>query len=366
MRTPFWPAALKAVKTPRGYNACSSILFTTLFCVLVALVTQTIWPSPLIEHLMISIGYGYSYLVCSQLFYWCLPHWPQHRHTLSAIATSMVVGSVIAYAMLSKYPQFAHVTAMRPIVVLAFIFTGVCSLYFYHREQQQLAQQALAEARHRQTEQDKALLLSQLKQLQSQIEPHFLFNTLATIHALIAVEPHTAQRMLGKLTALLRGSLRRHRQTLVPLTEELALVEAYLKIQQIRLGERLTYCLPQDSTLGQLQFPPLLLQPLVENAVVHGIEPKAEGGTVQISLALQDEKLELAVSDNGIGLVPDVLSDSKSTSAGSHIALENIRQRLAGLFGRAGELCVQQNAHGGVTATLRIDRRQLNNLQGDE
>ncbi|MCX9458756.1 histidine kinase, partial [Vibrio cholerae] len=78
-----------------------------------------------------------------------------------------------------------------------------------HREQQRLAQQALAEARHRQTEQDKALLLSQLKQLQSQIEPHFLFNTLATIHALIMVEPQTAQQMLGKLTALLRGSLRR-------------------------------------------------------------------------------------------------------------------------------------------------------------
>ncbi|MGL4824232.1 MAG: sensor histidine kinase [Plesiomonas shigelloides] len=377
MRTPFWQAAFKAVKTPRWYNARSSILFTTLFCVLVALVTQTIWPSPLIEHLMISIGYGYSYLVCSLLLYWRLPAWPQHRHTLVALATSMLVGSASAYAMLSKYPQFAHLTAMRPIVVLAFIFTGVCSLYFYHREQQRLAQQALAEARHRQTEQDKALLLSQLKQLQSQIEPHFLFNTLATIHALIMVEPQTAQQMLGKLTALLRGSLRRHRQTLVPLAEELALVEAYLEIQQIRLGERLTYRLPQDSELGQLQFPPLLLQPLVENAVVHGIEPKAEGGEVQISLSLQDEQLELAVSDNGVGLAPnlsdaasDVHSDAYSAAsraiAGSHIALENIRQRLAGLFGHAGELRVQQNARGGVTATLRIDRRQLSRLPEGE
>ncbi|MGL4458200.1 MAG: hypothetical protein ACRCUB_07365, partial [Plesiomonas shigelloides] len=114
MRTPFWQAALKAVKTPRWYNARSSILFTTLFYVLVALVTQTIWPSPLIEHLMISIVYGYSYLVCSLLLYWRLPNWPQHRHSLVALATSMLVGSASAYAMLSKYPQFAHLTAMRP------------------------------------------------------------------------------------------------------------------------------------------------------------------------------------------------------------------------------------------------------------
>lgn len=317
---------------------------------------------------MISFGYGYSYLGSSLLLYWWRPHWPQHRHTAVVLVAAMLLGSLGAYAMLSKYPQFAHLTAMRPIVVLAFIFTGICSLYFYHREQQRIAQQALADARHRQTEQDKALLLSQLKQLQSQIEPHFLFNTLATINALIMVEPHTAQQMLGKLTALLRGSLRRHRQTLVPLAEELALVEAYLEIQKIRLGDRLNYTLPAQSDLGQLQFPPLLLQPLVENAVVHGIEPKSEGGMVHITLALLDSQLALTVSDNGCGLSPLEAEPSTvpaSTVPDSHIALENIRQRLSGLFGHGGMLRVQQNEQGGVTATLRIDRARLNSIQGE-
>ncbi|TVN18095.1 sensor histidine kinase, partial [Vibrio cholerae] len=204
-------------------------------------------------------------------------------------------------------------------------------------------------------EQEKALLLSQLKQLQSQMEPHFLFNTLANINALIAVEPYKAQLMLEKLTELLRGTMRLRRTNTGDLREEMQLIDAYLGIQKIRLGERLEYTLPELSELGTLGMPPMLIQPLVENAVSHGIEPKAEGGTIRVRIEVADDWFELSVEDNGMGL--------SDTPKGNGIALQNVRDRLSGLFGHEGLLTVAQNCSGGVTATLRIRLHHLQGLQ---
>lgn len=135
-------------------------------------------------------------------------------------------------SMAAHYPGFDEFSAYKPIIFLGFIFSAVCFLYFYSHEQKILAQGALEAARRRQSEQEKALLLSQLKQLQSQMEPHFLFNTLANINALIAVEPYKAQLMLEKLTELLRGTMRLRRTNTGDLREEMQLIDAYLGIQK--------------------------------------------------------------------------------------------------------------------------------------
>ncbi|KAF1033818.1 MAG: Sensor histidine kinase BtsS [Burkholderia lata] len=143
---------------------------------------------------------------------------------------------------------------------------------------------------------------ARLALLQAQIEPHFLFNTLANVQSLIERDPARASTMLGSLNRYLRASLRRTRDATSTLGEELDLVEALLKIASIRLGERLSYAIDVPADLHALLFSPLLLQPLVENALLHGIEPSIDGGVIVIRGRMRGDRLELNVIDTGVGL----------------------------------------------------------------
>ncbi|WP_275725657.1 sensor histidine kinase [Vibrio furnissii] len=333
-----------------------SLTFTALFCFVIALGTQAIWPSPLRGHLIISFGYGVSAYLCALVLGAVFPSLSTRHVNLLALAGAMVLGTTNAYIWLNQYPGFDTLAALKPVMMLGLMFTALCFFYFYAHEQKLVAENALEVAKRRQSEQEKALLLSQLKQLQSQIEPHFLFNTLANVNALIASEPHKAQRMLEKLTDLLRSSMR-HREGVSTLKDELELIDAYLGIQSIRLGNRLRYSLPNDPQWHALCLPPMLLQPLVENAIEHGIEPKAEGGEVNVTIERQQDAIVLTVSDNGAGL--------GEIPKGNGIALENVRQRLQGLFGRDAKFTLTQNAKGGVTAAIRIAEHAMTHLQGE-
>ncbi|WHR54118.1 histidine kinase [Vibrio furnissii] len=333
-----------------------SLTFTALFCFVIALGTQAIWPSPLRGHLIISFGYGVSAYLCALVLGAVFPSLSTRHVNLLALAGAMVLGTTNAYIWLNQYPGFGTLAALKPVMMLGLMFTALCFFYFYAHEQKLVAENALEVAKRRQSEQEKALLLSQLKQLQSQIEPHFLFNTLANVNALIASEPHKAQRMLEKLTDLLRSSMR-HREGVSTLKDELELVDAYLGIQSIRLGNRLRYSLPTDPQWHALCLPPMLLQPLVENAIEHGIEPKAEGGEVNVTIERLQDAIVLTVSDNGAGL--------GEIPKGNGIALENVRQRLHGLFGRDAKFTLTQNAKGGVTAAIRIAEHAMTHLQGE-
>ncbi|WP_158108459.1 sensor histidine kinase [Vibrio furnissii] len=332
-----------------------SLTFTALFCFVIALGTQAIWPSPLRGHLIISFGYGVSAYLCALVLGAVFPSLSTRHVNLLALAGAMVLGTTNAYIWLNQYPGFDTLAALKPVMMLGLMFTALCFFYFYAHEQKLVAENALEVAKRRQSEQDKALLLSQLKQLQSQIEPHFLFNTLANVNVLIASEPHKAQRMLEKLTDLLRSSMR-HREGVSTLKDELELIDAYLGIQSIRLGNRLRYSLPNDPQWHALCLPPMLLQPLVENAIEHGIEPKAEGGEVNVTIERLQDAIVLTVSDNGAGL--------GEIPKGNGIALENVRQRLHGLFGRDAKFTLTQNAKGGVTAAIRIAEHAMTHLQG--
>lgn len=333
-----------------------SLTFTALFCFVIALGTQAIWPSPLRGHLIISFGYGVSAYLCALVLGAVFPSLSTRHVNLLALAGAMVLGTTNAYIWLNQYPGFDTLAALKPVMMLGLMFTALCFFYFYAHEQKLVAENALEVAKRRQSEQEKALLLSQLKQLQSQIEPHFLFNTLANVNVLIASEPHKAQRMLEKLTDLLRSSMR-HREGVSTLKDELELIDAYLGIQSIRLGNRLRYSLPNDPQWHALCLPPMLLQPLVENAIEHGIEPKAEGGEVNVTIERQQDAIVLTVSDNGAGL--------GEIPKGNGIALENVRQRLHGLFGRDAKFMLTQNAKGGVTAAIRIAEHAMTHLQGE-
>ncbi|ACH63502.1 two component sensor histidine kinase [Aliivibrio fischeri MJ11] len=329
-----------------------SLLITTVFCVVIAMMTSNIWPSPFYEHIIISLGYGYSAVLCSFVLENNFPTLKKAYSTVLAMVLSITLGTFHASLWLNKYEDFATLEALQPIVLLGLIFTAICFYYFHAAEKTMLAEQALALSKRKQLEQEKALVLSQLSQLQSQIEPHFLFNTLANISALIELDSNKAKLMLEKLTDLLRGSLKTNRNPLITVEQEIELLNAYLSIQQIRLGERLTYEI-DNQIVEPISLPPLLIQPLVENAITHGIEPSAQGGQLMVQFKQENNQFIVVISDNGIGL------ESVSPSKGHGMSLNNIKQRLHDLFDGSASVRITENKDGGVNAELTIPLDKL-------
>jgi|HubBroStandDraft_6_1064221.scaffolds.fasta_scaffold76556_2 hypothetical protein len=203
--------------------------------------------------------------------------------------------------------------------------------------------------RRRTAEIERAQAVSELALLQAQIEPHFLFNTLSHVQGTVEHEPAVAKNMLEHLSVYLRGTLHRSRESQHHLGEEQDLVTALLAIAAMRLGSRLRYQVCIDPSLRSLSLPPLLLQPIVENAIRHGIDPAIDGGEIRVDAERLGEDLILRVTDTGRGL---------TTGAPEGIGLSNVRARLAGIYGDKGRLSLFSNpAPRGVIAELRLPAR---------
>jgi len=194
------------------------------------------------------------------------------------------------------------------------------------------------------------LVQARLQALRMQLNPHFLFNTLNTISALIHENPDAADRMIVRLSELLRRTLDRGDVQEVPLREELEFLRSYLDIEQMRFPDRLTVTFDIEPKTQELLVPQLILQPLVENALRHGILPREEAGRVEISARVVDgQHLELRVRDNGNGLPA-----ANGSPGREGIGLQNVRSRLAQLYGAAQQLQIGNAATGGVEARIRI------------
>jgi two-component system, LytTR family, sensor kinase len=194
------------------------------------------------------------------------------------------------------------------------------------------------------------LVQARLQALRMQINPHFLFNTLNTISALIHENPDAADRMIVRLSELLRRTLDRGDVQEVPLREELEFLRLYLGIEQMRFPDRLTVTFDIEPKTQDWLVPHLILQPLVENALRHGILPREEAGRVEISAHLVDgQHLELKVRDNGNGL-----RDANGSPGRQGIGLQNIRARLTQLYGDAQKFEIANAATGGVEARIVI------------
>jgi sensor histidine kinase YesM len=202
--------------------------------------------------------------------------------------------------------------------------------------------------RHRAAEMERQRIEAQLKMLQAQIEPHFLFNTLANLDALIQTDPRRARAMLGHLNDYLRATLAATRCERSTLADEFALLRGYLEVQGMRMGERLRFRLELPESLAQAGLPPMLLQPLVENSLKHGLEPKVEGGEVKVSAREEGDRLVLEVADTGLG-------KANGSTAGTGVGLANVRERLAAAYDGA-KVEAGANPAGGYTVTLSIPR----------
>ena len=202
--------------------------------------------------------------------------------------------------------------------------------------------------RHRAAEMQRQAVQAQLKLLQAQIEPHFLFNTLANLDALIQTDPQRARAMLGHLNDYLRATLAATRRERSTLADEFALLRGYLEVQGMRMGERLQFKLELPDSLAQADVPPMLLQPLVENSLKHGLEPKVEGGEVKVTAREEGDRLVLEVADTGLG-------KANGSTGGTGVGLANVRERLAAAY-EGAKLEAGMNPAGGYTVTLSIPR----------
>jgi signal transduction histidine kinase len=204
-------------------------------------------------------------------------------------------------------------------------------------------------ARHRAEEMQRQAVEAQLKMLQAQIEPHFLFNTLANLDALIQTDPKRARAMLGHFNAYLRATLAATRRERSTLADEFALLRGYLEVQGMRMGERLRFSLELPDSLAQADLPPMLLQPLVENSLKHGLEPKVEGGEVKVSAREEGGRLVLEVADTGLG-------KANGATGGTGVGLANVRERLAAAYDNNAKVEAGANPAGGYTVRLSIPR----------
>jgi len=209
-------------------------------------------------------------------------------------------------------------------------------------------------AKARAIEAERRATAAQLKLLQAQIEPHFLFNTLANVHSLIDHDTARAKAMLGAFTDYLRASLGGLRRDEVTLGEELALAEAYLRVQATRMEGRLRFSIEADEAARHALLLPLVLQPLVENAVQHGLEPQVEGGSVAVRARVEGDEVVVEVRDDGRGLDA---SPAPTGRRGAGLALANVRERLAARFGARASLTLAP-ARPGTLATLRLPREE--------
>jgi LytS/YehU family sensor histidine kinase len=235
-------------------------------------------------------------------------------------------------------------------MLTAIIFSSATLYFFITRSRLRHRNEMIEQERTRRMAVEKEFLSANLRMLQAQIEPHFLFNTLSNILSLIDTHPAKGKSMLLDLTKYLRTSLSRTLPEKTTLDQEIAMLRAYLNIQKIRMDERLNFIIDVPENLRQLSFPPMLLQPLVENAVKHGLEPKVEGGEIMISAAEENSLMRIEVRDTGLGF-----SDFNKSGVG----IANVRERLALLFGEKGHLTIEENKPHGVRATIEVPINDL-------
>ncbi|WP_427912121.1 sensor histidine kinase [Ramlibacter sp. MMS24-I3-19] len=199
---------------------------------------------------------------------------------------------------------------------------------------------------------ERQLVQARLQVLQAQVEPHFLFNTLAAVDYLIETDPARASQMQKALITYLRGALPQMRQESSTLGREMRLVRSYLELIKMRIEDRLELQYEIPPELESAEFPPMMLQSLVENSIKHGIEPKPEGGKVTVAARAQKGALVVEVRDTGVGIVD--LDKLDGPTSGTGIGLQNIRERLAMLYSGKGHLSLMSDSNTGTTVRISV------------
>jgi LytS/YehU family sensor histidine kinase len=236
------------------------------------------------------------------------------------------------------------------LIGLWLVLVVVIGYFFYSKKHLKISKEIIQQERINRLSIEKEALEANLKLLQAQIEPHFLFNTLSNVLSLIDTDPARGKSMLDDLIQYLRTSLSRTLPVATTLDQEMNIIKTYLNIQKARMGERLRFTIELPDALRQHPFPPMLLQPLVENAVKHGLEPSIEGGEITIKVVEENSLIRIEIQDTGNGF-------SSYDTAG--VGITNVRERIRLLYGDKGCLILEANEPHGVKAIIKVPKHGI-------
>lgn len=332
-------------------------VITAIFSVLVAAVLSLVVPELGDFRVLVwfSECIGLSIAACSLIVRRLPPvsHWPARRATAVSLVVALPLGYALGYGVAHGVVtgRWALVgpSNTRLVAVTASVLAGSFIAYLVWLRNR-LGDEAAARATA-----EKLAVEAELRMLRAQIEPHMLFNTLANLRSLVDEEPAQAKHMIDLMITYLRGALAGSRADATTLQAEFGQLAAYLEVMALRLGRRLRFELDLPDELAQLPVPAMLLQPLVENALKHGIEPKVGGGSIHVSARRDGGMLALRVADTGVGLAPDrAPGEGRAGRAGNSYGLTHVRERLRALYGGRAGLKLEAQSPAGTVATVRI------------
>ena len=326
-------------------------VFIAIWLVFPSDTTRAIWPTIVAANVIISLSISFAVrfsfwlarriVGAGRLAAWS-PGWRSLYFTLVPIA-GVAVGWPFGMLVAGRLDERFMAPLVRPGVLGSSIFVAVLLTALFQQFFRTKARQIAAE---------NAATEAQLRLLQAQIEPHFLFNTLANVVSLMEADPRRAKSMLEAFVEYLRASLSGLGHGRHTLGDEIDLIDAYMRIIKIRMEDRLEYAIEVPAALRGLTLPALTLQPLVENAIVHGLEPQIAGGHVRVGAKSDGRSLVVTVDDDGAGLAAPASTIARR--AGSGTALANIRRRLEQAYGSSASLDIGAAEPRGVRARLSL------------
>lgn len=350
--SPFEVVTDSAVKAIDGKHIIRALFYTLVFNSVIALfLTVMRFGGDLLQNFVVAQCIGLTICSCILCVHPLLDRsgpLMQLIFIIIAMGAGSVAGGLFGALVLGINPSiFFREYGLFKVIILGVLFGSVISYFFYSREKISAGEALVQEERIKRLQVEKKAAETDLRLLQAQIEPHFLFNTLSNILSLLQTDGGRARAMLLDLTHYLRISLSRSRQDTTTVGQEMDTVRAYLNIFKVRMGERLRFRIDMADGTASSLFPPMLVQPLVENAIKHGLEPKLEGGEINIRVEERGDVLRVEITDTGIGFQGETASG---------IGLSNVRERLHTLYGDGARLILEENHPYGMRASIEVPK----------
>ena len=325
------------------------LFYTLIFAVIIAILFTLVVNKSFWDSLIVATSIGFSACICVMAGFHGLK--PDSRFKMVVVS---IVGEIIGVGF-GFYLGFRIIGVdlsifleSRYLLQMAFIsFTiGLAITYFFISRNIIADKEALIQKEKiNRLNMEKKTAETNLRLLQAQIEPHFLFNTLSNILSLLDSDLEKGKSMLSDLMQYLRTTLSKTRNNTTTMGGEMEMIRAYLNIFKIRMGDRLHYKIDIPENIKDIPFQPMLIQPLVENAIRHGLEPEIKGGDILIRGALDGDTLRIEIIDTGAGLY-------ENSNPG--MGIENIRERLRSLYGNKARLTLKENQPTGVRAIIEV------------
>ena len=341
-------------------NVLIDLLYTIIISTLIAafLTLTGFTTKSFIINLIMSQSFGISICSMIMLLLWIFKPKPEKIVSVAFVVIIGIVSGTVIGLQIGSFvlQQIFSITLMQlekslfRTIILAITLGIIFSYFFISTSRLRTSQEVIQQERIKRLSSEKETLEANLRLLQAQIEPHFLFNTLSNVLSLIDTNPTDGKSMLVDLIHYLRTSLSRTLPDQTTLDQEMDMIKAYLNIQKLRMGDRLHFRIELPDAVRQLPFPPMLLQPLVENAIRHGLEPKMEGGEIMIKVAEKDDFIRIEVTDTGAGF-----SSCDKTGVG----IGNVRERIRLLYEAKGRLILEENKPNGVKAIIEVPKHDL-------